>query len=121
MPTADSLDGVSSTRQLARSILYEALGMYSTPDLSIQPKTTPRTTWTRQGIYDAVCHFVETHERMPSWNEWRRGSQYGLPARATVQLQWGSCGALIQAVREGFRHKKNIEESQSMTTGTKVP
>lgn len=104
MPSADYLDGMSSTRQLARSLLYEVLGMSTVPEMPSPPQRTNATQWTRQDIYDAVCRFIDIHGHMPGWNEWRHASRYGLPARATVQLQWGTCGALLQAVRAGYKN-----------------
>ena|SRR3990167_9153684 len=94
----------SEDRALARSLLYQAIGL----DLAAvsMPPPTHLTRWTRSDILESVVRFVDAHERLPTDGEWRRASDHGLPSRATVQLQWGKLSVLRNAVMGYLRKRK---------------
>lgn len=102
MPTAEYLPGISDTRHLARSLLYEVLGL-KPESMPTPPPPNHNTRWTRDGIFDAVLRFIDANDRMPTYQEWQRASENNLPSRATVQLQWGKISVLLEAVRAHMR------------------
>ena len=96
-----------ATRELARSLLAEAVGgevgaVLGLP--AIPPPSTPsqdyhRRAWNKENILQAVVDFVAREGRYPWWGEWQtRPAQHGLPVRDTMRRYWRTLSRLYAAV-----------------------
>ena len=93
-------EALAATRTLARSLLTEALGVaLRCPTAPVQARThDARRRWTQETIADAVEAFTNTHDRLPTREEWQHAKRCGLPALDTMRRHWGSRAALHQAI-----------------------
>jgi hypothetical protein len=99
------------TRTLARSLLWEALGLpmpgavrCDAPVALVSPPPRvfhKRGTWDRPRCLTAVQTFLARHRRDPTKGDWRNPGRHGLPTPTTVRRYWESEAACVaEAWRE---------------------
>mgnify|MGYP001575064286 CR=1 FL=1 len=116
-----------ATRELARSLLAEAVGGEVAAGLglpAIHPPALPsedyhRQSWNKEHILQAVMDFVAREGRYPLWSEWQdRPAQYGLPVRDTMRRYWGTTTRLYAATEQRTGHRlrplgRSVSEGES--------
>lgn len=98
-------DTESPTRQLARTLLYEALAALGEP-VTMAPRAsqhrTPRQAhrhWTRAAALDTVAAFYRQQGRFPTSREWDEAAALGLPSPWGIVKHFGTREGCRQAVR----------------------
>ena len=96
-----------ATRELARSLLAEAvggevaagLGLPAIPPPALPSQDYHKRSWNKESILQAVMDFVVREGRYPWWSEWQeRPGQHVLPVRDTMRRYWGALSRLYAAV-----------------------
>lgn len=96
-----------ATRDLARSLLYEAL-YGASPERATRPLGQGQPEghrWQAASILAAVLGFYRREGRLPTYWEWGHARRYDLPARDTVLRHWGSKAQLVQAARTHLQNR----------------
>lgn len=94
--TAHAPTDTAATRALAVSLLDEALMLLGAP-VALVTATKHPLVWDAVTIRAALQAFAQRTGRLPGPREWRLGTAYGLPARATVVRVYGSLAAAYAA------------------------